>query len=238
VVEDAYVLPNPDSTPGNALEDQVYYVVRRTINGATVRFHEKWATELQAVGATDNRQADAAVTVPGPGGPVVGGFSHLIGQQVVVWQDGICPMTQDADGVWNPKLYTVDGAGQITLDTAFATVMTAGLAYTAQWRNAKLATGDRLGNPINVLKNISELGFVMANTHAQGLKFGQDFAHLDPMPPTEDGGPIDPNFIWESYDRIRHPLDGTWDTDPRICLQAQAPLPVTMMAFSLAGEGK
>ena len=36
-------------------------------------------------------------------------------------------------------------------------------------------------------KKIDHLGLVAFNMHAQGLQFGQDFAHLDPMPQIEDG---------------------------------------------------
>jgi hypothetical protein len=43
-VEDVVVLPALDGQ----LDDQVYYVVRRTINGATVRYLEKWAQESSA----------------------------------------------------------------------------------------------------------------------------------------------------------------------------------------------
>lgn len=44
-IEDVAVLPG-------ATEDQVYYVVKRTINGATVRYLEKWAQEGDARGGS------------------------------------------------------------------------------------------------------------------------------------------------------------------------------------------
>jgi len=50
-------------TPGRdrSTEDQVYYVVNRTINGATVRYLEKWAKETDCRGGTLNKQADAFI---------------------------------------------------------------------------------------------------------------------------------------------------------------------------------
>lgn len=44
-VEDAFVLPGDE-------EDKVYYSVRRTINGGTVRYLERWALETEAARAT------------------------------------------------------------------------------------------------------------------------------------------------------------------------------------------
>jgi hypothetical protein len=55
VVEDVCVHPG-------TVEDTVYYVVRRTINGATVRYIEKWALESECIGGTVNKQADAFIT--------------------------------------------------------------------------------------------------------------------------------------------------------------------------------
>ncbi len=82
IIEDVVVLPA-------VLEDSVYYVVKRTVNGATVRYLEKWALETECVGSTLNKQADSFVLFNSSAPTVtVSGLSHLEGRQVVVWGDG------------------------------------------------------------------------------------------------------------------------------------------------------
>lgn len=53
-VEDVSVLPGVGQS-----EDQIYYSVRRVINGQTVRFHEKWALEIECAGLPVAKLADA-----------------------------------------------------------------------------------------------------------------------------------------------------------------------------------
>lgn len=241
VIEDVVVLPGRTEGP---VEDQVYYQVKRTINGQTKRFLEKWALESQAVGAADNRIADChLVKTTGLGSRMVSGYDHLIGEEVVVWIDGVCPL----DGSNDPKRYTVDGSGNIVLDDEDpvpASFFCAGLPYIAQWRCAKLAVGSRLGAPLTQHKTIDHVGFVLKDTHALGLSYGQTFAldgngdsQLDDLPLMEEGARVDPNSIWESYDKTGMEFDGTWDEDPRICLQAQAPLPCTVLGVVISGDG-
>lgn len=226
VIEDVVVIPGASAAP---VEDQVYYCVRRTIGGVTKRFLEKWALESQAIGGTDNRIADShviyngapTVTIPVP---------HLEGKSVVVWADGVCP--RDAND--EVKTYLV-AAGVITLDTA-ASYVVAGLGYNADWQSAKLAVGSQAQAPLTQLKTLDHIAFVAADMHAMGIRYGMDFDHLDGLPKREDGDRVDPNYVWDAYDKASTELDGTWTEDPRICLRAQAPRPCTLQAIVLSGE--
>jgi hypothetical protein len=235
VIEDVVVLPGLTSGP---VEDQVYYQVRRTINGVTKRFLEKWALESQAIGASDNRIADCHVVYTGAHGTTLTGLSHLEGCSVVAWIDGKCPLDANND----PVQYVVTG-GQITVPTATTVFACVGLPYTAQWRSTKLAVGSQLGAPLTQFKNIDHVGFVLKDTHALGLSYGSTFdldgngdSQLDDLPGMEDGAVVDPDSIWPTYDKPSMELDGTWDTDSRICLQAQAPLPCTVLGIVVSGD--
>lgn len=229
LIEDVCVLPGAEGD----FEDQVYYAIARTIGGNTVRYIEKWATEEECQGGIVNRQADSFATFANsPASTIVTGFSHLAGESVVVWADGVCPT--DNDG--NPKLYPVSGAGNITLDTAAAEGM-AGLPYTARWQSAKLlALQTQKGSPLNRHTNINAIGLVLGPTHAKGLKFGPDFDHLDDMPSVDDGAPVDGNSVWRDYDKEPIVFPGKWSTDSRICLEAAAPRPVTILAATVTVE--
>lgn len=216
-VEDVVVLPGP-------IEDQVYYSVKRTINGATKRYLERWAKESEARGRTTNKMADAGVQrVPVAG--VVSNLGHLEGQQVTVWADGI-DVGYDAN---DNLLYTV-AAGQITLATAAASAFV-GLPYTGKWKAAKLSYAAQLGTALTQMKDVSGLAMVLHRTHARALKYGPDFDHMDRMPSMEAGKVVDPDSIWEDYDKVSFEFPGEFSSDPRICLQALAPRCATIMAL-------
>lgn len=223
-IDDAVVLPGATGET----EDRVYYSVARSINGATVRHIEKWALESECIGGTLNKQADAFVTFTNsPASTTVSGLTHLVGESVIVWQDGICP--EDNDGF--PKEYTVSASGTITLDTA-ATTGVVGLPYDAPWQSAKL------GQTLNKVKSIRKLGVVLANSHPKGLYYGPTLTEgdMDTMPLEEEGEIVDEDEVRTAYDEEPFEFDGRWTSDARLCLKAYAPRPVTIMAATITGD--
>ena len=225
LIEDVVVLP---ASTGNT-DDQVYYVVNRTINGATVRYLEKWAQEVDCRGGSLNKIADAYVTYTGSAITVITGLSHLEGEQVVVWADGADVGTDDSTTTWT-QLYTVSG-GQITLATAASNVVV-GLGYTAQFQSAKLGSAEQGRTANNRQKKIGHIGLMLADMHPRGLRYGPDFDNLDDMPLIEDGTTIGTG-TQADYDQNLIEFPGTWTTDLRVCLQAVAPRPVTVLAVTL-----
>lgn len=220
-IEDVVVLPGSAGTQ----EDQVYYVVKRTVNGGTVRYLERWALEADCIGATVTKLADSYVTFNQAASTTIGGLTHLIGESVVVWQDGVCP--EDASGA--PKTFVVSGAGQIVVDTA-ATQGCVGLSYVASWQSAKLAQLQaQLGTPLTMQKIINGLGIVGQNLHPKGIQFGQDFTDMNNLPSVEIG-PVNTDAVWSDYDAQTFIFPGKWTTDARLCLLAQAPRPATILA--------
>lgn len=217
-VEDICVLPGTE-------EDSVVYTVRRTINGATVRYHEKWASWAECAGGTLNRQADSFVYVSQASSTTVAGLSHLEGEDVIVWQDGVCPADEDND----PKTYIVTG-GEITLDTAAEEVIV-GLPYTAQWRSAKLAyVIDQGFSGLTKQKGIDSIGVLLVDTHPLGLRYGRDFNTLDDLPQVVDGETVDQDTMIDAWDQKPVSFGGVYGPDSRLCLQGQAPRPCTVLA--------
>ena len=212
LVEDVCILPGET-------EDQVYYTVNRTVNGSTVRYHEKWALESQCQGASVNRQADSFII----GAGAVTGLDHLEGEDVVVWGDGVDQGTQ-----------TVTAGATGTSYAAWC----AGLTYRARYKSTKLAyaVSDQQGTALTQKKKVTELGFIATNMHPQGVKYGPDFDTLDDMPGTEAAGDVDQDTVWDSYDYETFTFGGYWDTDSRLCLEANAPKPVTLLAAILNVE--
>lgn len=226
-IEDVVVLPGDSGDT----EDWVYYTVKRTINGNTVRYFEKWAFESACVGGTLNLQGDAFVTYTGAPTTVITGLGHLEGENVVVWADGADVGTVTTDRT-KTQTYTVSG-GQITLATAASNVMV-GMPYVAQWKSAKLVTiTDTPGGSLNMQKTINQIGAVLDRTHVFGLRFGPDFNTLDDMPSVAEGAPVDPDAIYDSYDDQTFPFPGKWNTDSRLCLEARAPRPCAVLSIVL-----
>jgi hypothetical protein len=211
-VEDAVVLPGTE-------EDNVYYVVKRTINSVTKRYLEKWAKESECRGATINKLADSFYIYSGSSVTTISGLDHLEGETVCVWGNGIDLGT-----------YTVS-SGAISGISESVTYAIVGLVYTADWKSVKLAYAAQAGTALLQKKRVSQLGFVAADIHAQGIKYGKDFNNLFNLPQTKGWTAIDADEINTAFDENTFVFPGSWDTDSRICLRATAPRPVTVMAL-------
>lgn len=231
IIEDVVTLPAQSPN----LDDQVYFVVNRTVNGATVRYLEKWALESEARGGTVNKIADAFVVYNGVAATVITGLSHLEGQKVCVWADG-----KDIGTDANRNLtYTVAG-GQITLANA-ASYVVVGLPYSAQFQSAKLAWQlQAMGTPLGRQKKVNQIVAIMADVHPNGLRYGPDFSNLDELPEVyqaqdlRGAGLLD--TIISEYDDQSWEFKGQWGTDSRLCMQADAPRPCTVLAAVMEYE--
>ncbi len=209
LIENVFVLPGE-------VEDQVYYVVARTINGGTKRYVEKFARIDECRGGALSKLADSHVIYDGVATSTITGLSHLEGEDVVVWGDGADLGTETVS------------SGQITISASCSQVC-AGLPYTAQYKSSKLAYAAGEGTALTQSKRVDHLGLILADTHFQGLEFGPDFDTLDSLPLVEDGAETAADTVWESYDNHAIEFPGLWTTDSRICLQATAPRPCTVM---------
>lgn len=219
-IEDVVVLPGADGTP----EDAVYYVVNRTINGSTVRYLERWALESDCQGSTNNYQADSYYLFSaGTATTTITGLSHLEAATVCVWANGKDLGT-----------YTVAGGSIIVSEAVTAACV--GLVYTAQFQSSKLAYAARLGTALTQKKKVSHLGVILQNTHYQGLQYGRDFDHLNDLPLVKDGAAVGADTVYSTFDEEAFSFDGSWDTDSRLCLQAQAPRPCTALAAVVSVE--
>jgi hypothetical protein len=226
-IEDVVVMPGQLGQT----DDLTYYIVRRTINGAAVRYLEKMAQSTECAGATVCKLSDSFVVVTQASSPTVTGLAHLEGESVCVWADGIDVGTASD----YTQTHTVSG-GAITLATP-ATTIVVGMPYTAAFLSMKLGSPTQsMPTVLNRLKNINHIGLIMADTHPKGVRFGQDATILDEMPGEEQSKPVDPDVIWTAYDENRIEFPGSWNTDTRIYITAQAPRPCTMLAVDMKME--
>lgn len=128
-VESAAVIAEGD-------EDRVYLVVRRTVNGSTVRMIERMGT-FDYGDADDAYFVDAGATKT-PSGTTVSGLTHLVGETVAVLVDGEVQTTK-----------VVGASGTITLDET-GTVAQVGLPVVATLRTLPIVlqtAGYGMGRP-------------------------------------------------------------------------------------------
>ena len=223
LIEDVAILPNVQ-------DDDVFIVVRRTINGVTKRYVERLAYDTQAQGGNDNYMADSYVTQTLAASDTVTGLSHLEGAQVVVWPAGQAVMDGD-----EPATFIVS-SGQIILPEPVSGTVVAGLSYDWQWRSAKLAYGVRDGAPLSRRKMLRDVAPILYKTHIRGIRAGQTFDAMDYLPLSFEGETLDANTVLEAYDAQSYCIPGSWNTDTRLCLAGQAPLPCTVLSLSLTME--
>jgi hypothetical protein len=286
------VIENVAVLPQNGIEDLVYFVVKRVINGVTRRFIERLAPRTNCVGGAINQQADCHVVYQGT--PVSSiQLSQLPNTLCTVWADGAPIGTGTTDGSGNLTMpdgqshsNIVAGLGGSVVTTAAATAtgtlavgtqyngypaevfadigstgepvhigsivvangnitlpngqsaltITACLGYVAPFMSAKLAYAAQLGSALTQRKRINHLGMVMYDTHFQGVQYGQRFDVLDQLPLVEAGATTPAGTVWSEYDEPMFELPGSWQSDSRLCLLAQAPSPCTVGGIVIGME--
>ncbi|MCK1501502.1 hypothetical protein [Bradyrhizobium sp. 188] len=125
---------------------------------------------------------------------------------------------------------TVQG-GQLTLPNGRKEGrLVAFFGFTAPFYSAKLAYGAQGGSALTQKKKIDHLGLILFDTHFQGLQMGQSFLSLDGLPQMLQEAVVPADTVFDEYDEPAIAVGGTWDTDARLCLLAQAPRPAKVGA--------
>ena len=231
-VERVMVLPGTQ-------EDQVFYHINRTINGVTKRFLEKWALESESVGDTGlSWISDCAVSYTDTGRATVIPADHLVGESVVAWGDDTGQtnagrdLSPDVAGV--QTTYTVDTGGDIDISSTYSPGVrhaVVGLPFQADWKSTKLAYGAEFGTALVQMKRVDKIGFILSDTHNNGLFFGNDTGKLDPLPrKLNAGAAVDADQIFAEFDEAAMPFPGLWNSDSRVYLRGKAPRPVMVLA--------
>jgi hypothetical protein len=66
------------------------------------------------------------------------------------------------------------------------------------------------------------------------LRYGPDFTYLDELPLIEEGTEVAEGTIHAAYNADSVEFNGAYATDAHICLEASAPLPVTVLALTIS----
>lgn len=214
-------------------QDRVYFTVRRSINGSTVRYIEKMALDTDVKPSTLCKCVDAfKVFTNSPASTTVSGLDHLKGKRVVVWADG--GPIEDSAGV--PSLFTVSAAGTITLPAAKARGVV-GLPYRGRYKSSRLAYGAVNGTAMLQKKTVNRVGMILTDFHRNGIKLGHSFDDpyrgLYPLPQMVNGKAAELIVLSNVHDEEPVVFNGEWDTDSRACIEINSPYPATIMGLVL-----
>lgn len=202
--------------------DEVWITVKRTVNGATVRFIEMFERSFEDDGSDqgddqeDAYYSDSLLTYDSTSTTTITGLTHLEGETVKILADGA---THDDKVV---------SSGSITLDIA-AKVVQVGLGYLHRLETLRLEGGNPVGTAIGKIKRIDFITFVILN--AQTLRWGPNLDNMVKVDfrEVEDAMDSASQLFTGNFSKE---FDGDWDRDPRIFIENDDPTSFTLLALS------
>lgn len=208
IVESVVTLPHWDGD-----QDVLWMVVRRTINGATVRYVEYMEKYLTGDTAFF---VDSGLTYQGAATTTVSGLGHLEGEEVALLVDGSV----------HPRR-TVSG-GQITLQRSGTTVV-AGLPYTMRVRTMRYEAGAQNGTAQGKTQRINAIVIRMHQT-GPGLWYGSP-DNMDEMQFRSSTDPMDePLGLFTGDSELLSWPEG-YEPGARVQIEHRLPTPCTIVAL-------
>lgn len=211
IVEAVDCIPHP-----NGDQDELWLIVRRTINGATKRYVEYMEVEWTSdASANDRFYVDSGLTYNGASATTISGLTHLEGATVDVLVNGAA----------HPQRTVA--AGAITLERA-ATVVQIGLPCPAKLRllrqNVPLQSGTSQGKT----KRIHEISVRLLDT--LGGKIGPSESTMDRIEFRMSGDDMNAPPPAFTGDKVDIPFPSGHDTDADVWYVNDQPLPATVVA--------
>lgn len=212
-VESVAVIPSPDGG-----RDDLWLVVKRTINGETKRYIEymraPWDAETESLSTAF--YVDCGLTYSGSAVDTVSGLSHLEGMTVSVL----------ADGAAHPDCTVADGSISLEWD---ASVISVGLPFTSQLITLPMELSMANGTAQGKTKRINKATLRFVNT--LGGKVGDESGnYLDIIESRDYSDLMDNPPAAFTDDRN---IDWPGDYNSNACLQViqDQPLPMTLAAI-------
>jgi hypothetical protein len=211
IVESIQVVPTPD---GNS--EELWMIVRRTVNGATKRYVEYLSQNWQPTDAINTAVfLDSSLQYSGAPTTTISGLDHLEGQTVSVL----------ADGATHPDRVVV--SGDITLQVP-ASVVQVGLNYRSIMTTMKIEAGATQGTSQGQKKKFGKVRFRFLGT--VGAKYGIDGVQLDEIPFRDSSMPMDQAVVPFTGDKeCQWPIG--WEEAGRLTVIQEQPLPMTLIGI-------
>lgn len=199
-----------------ALEDVLYAVVKRTIDGRDVRYIERLQSRLFAA-QEDAFFVDCGLTYDGTPVSSLTGLWHLEGQVVQIL----------ADGAVHPVRTVTNGS--ITLDDSYS-VVHVGLAYNTDLQSLPLAFEGAPAAGQMLQKNVNAVALRV--TQSSAVKAGPTFARLTEFPIRDHTDPYNSPPALRTGE-LRFAIGPSWNSDGAVCVRQDQPLPLTVLGIAL-----
>lgn len=213
-VESIAVIPHPDGD-----QDQLWAIVKRTVNGSTVRYVEYLEKPYDAaMSIPDAFFVDSGLTYSGSATTTLYGLNHLEGETVSVLGDGL--VMPDA---------TVSG-GSITLGTAVSKAQIGLAIPEARLQTMRLESGAATGTAMGRKKRVYQLVARLADT-GEGLRYGGDFTTMDEYPLRDTDDDMDTPVSLFNGDTQSLTMPSDWEQEGRVAVAHDVPLPCTVVSL-------
>ena len=211
------VVESVASISGAINEDELWIIVKRTINGATKRYVECFSTfEFDETDSTAFRFLDSHLTYSGSSTSTLSGLSHLEGQTVSILADGSAHPTK------------VVSSGSITLDRS-VTKAVVGLPYNSVLQTMRIEGGAAEGTSQGKTKRISKV--VLRLFETVGVKVGPSLSNLEAIPfrttSSPMGSPVDTLLAGDKEIEF----NDDFNSDGFIFVKQDQPLPCSILAI-------
>ena len=201
--------------PTDTGEDELYMIVKRTINSVTKRYVEKLKVFDFGDNTTTAFFVDSGLSYSGSATTSVSGLYHLRGETVSVLANG----ASHADKAVS--------SGGITLDFS-ATSAAIGYGFTSNMQTLRIESGSSDGTSQGKPKRIHDITLRLYET--VGIEVGNDAGELDRIPFRDSSMNMDEAVPLFTGDKeIEFP--GGFDDDDRIYVRQTQPLPMTVLAL-------
>jgi len=205
------------SISGTLDEDELWIIVKRTINGQTKRYVEVFSDfDFDETVVTDFRFLDSYLSYSGTATTTLSGLSHLEGQTVGVLADG---------AIHADKVVT---SGAITLN-APATKVVVGLKYSSVLKTMRIEGGAAEGTSQGKTKRISKV--VLRLFETIGVQVGPSLNSLETVHFRSTSDPMDTpvSTFLEGDKEIEFRDD--YNTDGYIVIKQEQALPCSVLAI-------
>ena len=209
VVESIATLPNETS------EDELYMVVKRTIDGTTKRYIEKLNVFEFGDQTTDAYFVDSGLSYSGGSVSSLSGLWHLPGETLSVL----------ANGASHPDRTVADGEISLAFDATSASV---GYGYTSEMQTLRLEAGSSDGTSQGKPKRIH--GITLRLYRTVGLEVGPAASDVDRIYFRDSSMPMDQAVPLFTGDKTVE-FPGGFEDDDRIYVRQTQPLPLTVLAL-------
>ena len=209
------VVESVASIPTESNEDELYIIVKRTINSVTRRYVEHLTLFDYGTDQTDAFYVDSGLTYSGSAATSITGLDHLEGQAVTIL----------ADGATHPNKTVSSGA--ITLDRS-STKVHIGLPYTSLLQTMRIESQSNEGTSQSKTKRINEVTLRLHET--VGVEVGASLTDMERIPFRSSAAAMDtavPLFTGDKQVEFRD----DFNTDGHVYVRQTQPLPLTLLSI-------